>query len=469
MTSSFFFFVVKIFAIQIIFLISTISHTILSSTTTVAAENNVIEDDTPSCPTIEPIIEKYHYDTTCNKIEQNIYKRNMGRYETWQKLKSLGGPINAHIPDEKTIYCPETGTFQSLTSSQTTTIGFDTSWIVENTATIPVVIGFVKTIDNDPFFSTLTQIVSPFNHAVSPPQIDTRSILQPGQFTSIMTQEGEEFIVREYNPNNGQVGRILLQHLVGMIPIRNKYGHVLPECSSNLQDDPEPKITIKTKDQSEQEEEEEEQIDPNYQRHDLSQSLRLCNVIDIGFRNTVGCPINGYYIGHHTLTGFVKPRGNVTNWKEFPKTCYERFEMHLGNLDATQDFYNDWRSPTKYESAYIGQQFLFRLASNEEIVLDSYTVSPTKIIDCPSRKKQQQVVAARSNNIATEIEIHTTSKWNQYSDVENNNNTITYPPPRRNFGNNRSRRTTPTKPTTSLLQHQGPPLLTASTKLGLEK
>ena len=48
----------------------------------------------------------------------------------------------------------------------------------------------------------------------------------------------------------------------------------------------------------------------------------------------------------------------------------------------------DWQSKTKYEGTYVGHNFVFRLAKDENIVVDSIALQPTKVIDCPGLKNQ---------------------------------------------------------------------------------
>jgi hypothetical protein len=55
---------------------------------------------------------------------------------------------------------------------------------------------------------------------------------------------------------------------------------------------------------------------------------------------------------------------------------------------------------TKFEGSYIGHTFVARLASDPKVVIDTYTLQPTRIVDCPNLKqkvaverKQPQMVA----------------------------------------------------------------------------
>ena len=60
----------------------------------------------------------------------------------------------------------------------------------------------------------------------------------------------------------------------------------------------------------------------------------------------------------------------------------------------------NWDSITKYEGAYMGHTFVARLASNHDIIVDSYTLEPTKIIDCPKAKKQAVAASSQSRSEA---------------------------------------------------------------------
>ena len=65
--------------------------------------------------------------------------------------------------------------------------------------------------------------------------------------------------------------------------------------------------------------------------------------------------------------------------------------QHLGLKEMTNNFMFDWESKTKYEGTYVGHNFVFRLAKDERIVVDSIALQPTKVIDCPGLKNQVTV------------------------------------------------------------------------------
>lgn len=43
---------------------------------------------------------------------------------------------------------------------------------------------------------------------------------------------------------------------------------------------------------------------------------------------------------------------------------------------------------TKFEGSYIGHTFVARLASDPNVIIDTYTLQPTRIVDCPNLKQQ---------------------------------------------------------------------------------
>ena len=74
--------------------------------------------------------------------------------------------------------------------------------------------------------------------------------------------------------------------------------------------------------------------------------------------------------------------------------CKEMFKFHLGLEDNTSDYMHDWESRTKFEASFMGHTFVARLASNPNIVVDSYTLQPTEIHDCPGLKQKPITFAA---------------------------------------------------------------------------
>jgi len=278
-------------------------------------------------PTVEDG-DKYHSDAHCDRAGYNRFRDSLNRHLTYRALKEMKGI--GSVPDEKTVVCPLEA--KDLTEKGQTT-GFDTVWMVENTASTSVVLAFVK---NGAEFSAM-------NPKITPPQKDPSAILKPGQWKPVYTYEGHTFHARELRAD-GTLGDVLLQHRVGLIPVGANADNL--ECPL---DDPEP---IKN---------------PNFKRTPPVIN-RPCHTLDIGFRNLAGCPLHGYYV------------------RTDEDVCEENFKFHLGVNPLTDDFMWSWQSPTKFESSYVGHSFAFRLASNPSILVDTITLQPTKIVDCPKPK-----------------------------------------------------------------------------------
>jgi hypothetical protein len=108
---------------------------------------------------------------------------------------------------------------------------------------------------------------------------------------------------------------------------------------------------------------------------------RHCNVIDIGFRNEAGFPLSVYFAA------------NLDDVPEAGFSCAESYKFHMGLKAAPQDFMWDWSSQTKYEGSFLGHTFVARKADDPSVVVDRYTLEPTRIVDCPRRKAKPQKVA----------------------------------------------------------------------------
>lgn len=319
--------------------------------------------DHPVCPRKMEFKAKYHSPEACAQKPSRPARGSHDRGDTYRRLIA-GGKGASMVPDAKTVTCP-VGSVASLeagggegvegTGSAAANIafekGFDTTWIVENTSTKPVMLAWVVGgVEFSPF--------APDVKAVD----DPRAILSPGDWTSVPTFESFVYHVREFNDEEGEgggPGDLVLQHRAGMIPLGSK--HKNPDGKI----DPEPY---------------ERRLEPQKQEAGrLPTHDRPCNVIDVGFRNEAGFPLSVYWASHLDevpLHGF---------------SCAERYQFHMGVKAATQDFMWDWSSKTKYEGTFIGHTFVARKADDPNVVVDSYTLRPTKIIDCP-RSKRKQVV-----------------------------------------------------------------------------
>ncbi|KAL3914709.1 MAG: hypothetical protein SGILL_005992, partial [Bacillariaceae sp.] len=113
----------------------------------------------------------------------------------------------------------------------------------------------------------------------------------------------------------------------------------------------------------------------------VAPEVRPCNTIDVGFRNQVGCPIHVYWANQ------------LEDIPEEGFSCGEKFRFHLGTKPAPQDFFEDWNSITKFEGSFIGHTFVARLASDPSVVIDTHTLQPTRVIDCPNLKQQVSVAS----------------------------------------------------------------------------
>ena len=344
-------------------------------------EEDVTKGMDPTCPTVSHYTAVYHENGVCNRAQQNLYKETLNRAAIQTKLQKQG---TNQVPSEQTSFCPQTVSALTVEGS---THGFDTVWLIENTASTPVVVAHMLAQADGTF-----KEVSAFDSKISPPHHDPKAILKPEEWKSLQTYEGHVFHVREIL-KDGAMGQVLLQHRVGLIPVTNKYGHEL-QCDPN-DPDPEPKVEV-APDCFDR--------DPNFAR-EAPREMRPCNTLDIGFRNEVGCPLNAYYTGMYQMKGVAKPRGDNlpigaagTNATEAddghtPKSCHEVFKFHLGVQEKTQNFMWDWNSKTKYEGTYVGHNFVFRYAKDERIVVDSVAMHPTRIIDCPGLKNQVNVAS----------------------------------------------------------------------------
>jgi len=342
-------------------------------------------NDLPLCPKMNMTnLPKYHQFDQCDAIYHNSDTKRSLRHTRYHSLLQTGV---LHIPDEKTIRCPAEGPIEWQS-----TFGHDTKWLVENQSSRPAVVIYVDASNNGKEYSA-------FHPDVHPPHHDPDAILQPGEFVALDVFEGHIFYVRELL-DEGQLGDILLQHQPGLIAIQNRYGlelscekpklppqrhlEALPRAKQESivhqaleRIDPEPKTKITPPPKKPLDPPPEEKRHPEYERSP-SHREELCHTIYKGFRNTIdGCPLHMYYAGMLTT-----PSGNGGGM-----VCAEEFKFHLGLHSMPDDYMFDWHSKTKFESSYVGHTFHARLASDPKILVDSYTLQPTIIHDCPSRKK----------------------------------------------------------------------------------
>ena len=299
----------------------------------------------PDCPRTR--LPEYHDEDKCALRPQTFHDYASQRAMVYASLKA-GATGATLVPNQQTVFCPRQ--VQQLGVPEAVR-GFDTTWIVENTATTPVVLSWVMPDGKE---------YSPFHPDVAPPQDDPDAILQPGEWKAVPAFESYVYHVRELSKDN-KPGQVLLQHRAGLIPIGNPN---TVQCDTSIPD-VEP-VNPQTA-----------QRQPEFARTPLP-PVRRCNTMDIGFRNQAGCPLHVYWAGN------VAPEDVPASGF----TCGEKFKFHLGTKPATQDFMHDWESSTKFEGSFIGHTFVARLASDPSLVVDSYTLLPTKVMDCPDRTPQ---------------------------------------------------------------------------------
>jgi hypothetical protein len=302
-------------------------------------------EQAPACHVADLPI--YHHEDNCQLRSIKSFVEHHAERGIMFDALVAGGTGATLVPNQQTVYCPLN--VQSL-DNPSAVRGFDTTWIVENTATTPVVVSWVVN----------GQEYSPFHPDVTPAQDDPEAILQPNEWKAVPAYESYVYHVRALDKDY-QSGQVLLQHRVGLIPLGNPNSVA---CDAS-QPDVEP-ISPQTA----------ETVEPF--RRTPTHPVRQCNTMDVGFRNQVGCPLNVYWAG-------------TTSEKDVPTTgfvCGEQFRFHLGTKPATQDFMHDWESATKFEGTFIGHTFVARLTSDPSVVVDSYTLRPTPVIDCPTRHPQ---------------------------------------------------------------------------------
>jgi hypothetical protein len=350
--------------------LSTLAISVVLALTTATA---VRAQDAGACPPIKDIVNKgYHADATCNREYFNEYKENVRRDQMYQSLRKEGGAVR--VPNVKTVTCPSNGDPVNMIQTGSRQ-GYDTTWFVENTASVAVVLCWVDPVTGKEY--------SAVDSRIAPPVKDPKAILKPGEWKAVWTHEGHVFYAREIDPETGQAGRIVLQHRTGLYPVGE--GVTGLSCPNA---DVEP---IET---------ETGMLAPAFTRSvPPAKHLRRCNQIDIGFRNAANCPLHAYYIPDlHNRSG--------------PSQCpKEEFKLHLGLEGTTPDFHWDWASNTKFEGSAIGHSFAFRLASNPSVLVETVTLEPTKVIDCPA-PTEESVVQITADSIILPVRFGRNNKHN---------------------------------------------------------
>jgi len=165
---------------------------------------NQVPVEVPRCPS--QALPHFHTEDSCFKKPSHLPQGSLERNQIYQRLKH-GGTGATLVPNQQTIVCPleHVPTLEDPSAHK----GFDTTWIVENTSTHPVVIAWM--VDGVEW--------SPFTPDVRPMD-DPKAILAPGDWTSVPTFESFVYHVRQIE-ENGTAGSIVLQHRAGLVPLGN--------------------------------------------------------------------------------------------------------------------------------------------------------------------------------------------------------------------------------------------------------
>lgn len=151
--------------------------------------NNIV----PECPVAPLPI--YHDPNICLTKPAHPTEGAIVRRQIHDTLQATGHGASL-VPNMQTVVCPlEVQSLENPTADK----GFDTVWIVENTASHPVVVSWVVNgIEYSPFDANLNAMDDP------------KATLKPGEWVSVPTFESFVYHVREIE-DDGQAGKIVLQ------------------------------------------------------------------------------------------------------------------------------------------------------------------------------------------------------------------------------------------------------------------
>jgi hypothetical protein len=347
-----------------------------------AVSSSSANTQVPECPAAK--LPKYHDPDNCLLRPSTPHDESSERALIYASLRQSATGATL-VPNQQTVVCPLHVQPLEITGGVK---GFDTTWVVENSASVPIVLSWV--VDGQEW--------SPF-HPDLRPQDDPEAILQPGDWTAVPTFESFVYHAREVTPEGP--GMVLLQHRAGLIPL----GNPNDVCDATLPDVEPIRPHANTAERA-----------PGFRRTS-THSNRKCNTLDIGFRNQVGCPLHVYWANN--LGGGVDG-SDVPQIPTQGFTCSEKFKFHLGTKPATQDYMHDWESSTKFEGSFIGHTFVARLASDPNVVVDSYTLLPTQVVDCPDRKQTVAAAATRERQAVEVAEVQAQGDIAQLQDPEAN-------------------------------------------------
>lgn len=344
---------------------------LLLSATTAATTTHAAVTVCPKAGSLEAGL-PYHADSTCDRATYNAYKCSLNRHLKYAAFKAQGGIVN--VPSEKTVKCPAAGARVELQEEQSQT-GMDTVWFVENQASTPIVVAYVNQQGLE---------VSVKNPKISPAVADPQAHVAPGAWMAVYATEGHQFVARQVL-KSGAAGNVLLQHRAGLIPVGAHADGL--QCPL---DDVEPVVNATRA--------------PQFARTPPA-ALRPCHTMDVGFRNVAPCPLHGYYVSGEG------------------EGCRESFKFHLGvQQTELEDYMWQWQSATKYEGTFVGHTFHFRLASDPTVLVDTVTLAPVVVTDCPTDKVAVPV-GSHSDAVADSVQ-----RGDRINDNSNNATMFDYVP-----------------------------------------
>ena len=147
----------------------------------------------PECP--NPKLPEYHNPDVCLTKPSRPSEGHPERRAALTALTESGLGATM-VPNTQTVTCPmEVQSLENPSAAK----GLDTTWIVENTSQMPVVVSWVvEGIEYSPF--------EPDKSAME----DPRAILKPGEWTSVPTWDSFVYHVREID-EEGAAGNVVLQ------------------------------------------------------------------------------------------------------------------------------------------------------------------------------------------------------------------------------------------------------------------
>ena len=207
-----------------------------------------------------------HRDSACDREKQNAHlNAQQSHTESLPKHQLIPSDVYLALPEEETHACPEES---ANIVAPSTNLGHATRWILSNEASSAIILTYINPLGLETSAHDHTTFPAHSNTAVYP----NGPIVMPGQMAVVNGRMGQVFLAREYKemtpleamhkddtaswqsfksqlPSTlsflpvesrytnrhrvmhvlGQPGRVLMQHQMGNIYIRNEYGGVCPE------------------------------------------------------------------------------------------------------------------------------------------------------------------------------------------------------------------------------------------------